>query len=264
MLHLDFWASIGQGFIMSGKSPSKLQRADRLLVERGLFATRSAAQAAIEAGRVFADGMKVTRTAQMLAEGAVINAEAAHPYVSRGGVKLAHALDVFGLDVAGRVCLDLGASTGGFTDCLLLRGAAHVVAVDVGQGQLHEKIRNDVRTSVFEKTDARKLTAARLGELPSLIVCDVSFISLDKMLAVPLSLAAPGADLVALFKPQFEVGRDYVGKGGIVTDLLAVERAAHAFSEWLAGQGWPVRQWTDSPVKGGDGNRERLVWARRE
>lgn len=236
-------------------------RADRLLVILGLFESRAGARAAIEAGRVRVDGVRVTKPAQEISDTAQIEADPAHPYVSRGGLKLAHGLEAFGVDPAGRVCLDIGASTGGFTEVLLLNGAAHIVAVDVGRGQLHPRIAADPRVTSYEATDARNLTAEMLPEPPSLLVCDASFISLEKLLAVSLSLAAPGAELVGLFKPQFEVGREHVGKGGIVTDIAAADAAAVRFEAWMKEQGWPIHAWTASPVSGGDGNAERLFHA---
>ena len=239
-------------------------RADRLLVDRGLFESRASARAAIEAGGVTADGAVVTKPAQMLARDAVIEAMPAHPYVSRAGLKLAHGLDVFGVDPADRVCLDVGASTGGFSDVLLRRGARHVTAVDVGRGQLRARLADHPKLTSFEARDARDLTAADLPEPPSLIVCDASFIALEKLLGVPLSLATEGADLIALFKPQFQVGRKHVGRGGIVRNSAAVDEAAAALEAWLIDQGWPVRDWTDSPILGGDGNAERLVFARKD
>jgi len=239
------------------------RRADAFLVDAGFFTSRSAARAAIEAGSVLADGLLVKRPSQPLHDGMAIEAAPAHPYVSRGGLKLAHALDVFGLDPNGRACLDLGASTGGFTDVLLQRGARHVTAVDVGTGQLHEKLRDDIRVLVLEQQDVRTLTGPMLPGAPDLIVGDLSFIGLEKALPRPLSLAAPGADLVLLFKPQFQVGREHVGKGGLVKDLEASARAEAAFAAWLEGEGWQAKAWTDSPVRGGDGNAERLVHARR-
>lgn len=235
------------------------ERADVLLVARGLFESRAAARAAIEASRVLADGEPVQRPSQKLAADAVIEAVPAHPFVSRGGVKLAHALDVFGIDSAGRVCLDLGASTGGFTDVLLQREAAHVVCVDVGRGQLHRKIAADPRVSALEGRDARSLEAADLPEAPSLVICDVSFIGLEKLLAVPLGLAAPNAEAAVLFKPQFQVGRAHVGRGGIVRDAAAIGEARQAFAAWASGEGWQVAGETESPITGGDGNREWLL-----
>lgn len=239
-------------------------RADRLLVECGLFESRASARAAIEAGGVTADGAVVTKPAQMLSRDAVIEAVAAHPYVSRAGLKLAHGLDVFGVDPADRICLDIGASTGGFSDVLLRRGARHVTAVDVGHGQLHASIGDHPKLTSLEACDARHLTEADLPDPPSLVVCDASFIALEKLLETPLSLAATGADLIALFKPQFQVGRKNVGRGGIVRDGAAVEEAAAALEVWLTDQDWPVQGWTESPILGGDGNAERLVFARKE
>jgi 23S rRNA (cytidine1920-2'-O)/16S rRNA (cytidine1409-2'-O)-methyltransferase len=159
------------------------------------------------------------------------------------------------------VCLDIGASTGGFTEVLLLNGASHVTAVDVGRGQLHPRIAGDTRVTNYEATDARSLTAQMLPEAPTLLVCDASFISLEKLLEVPLSLTAPGADFVGLFKPQFQVGRDHVGKGGIVTDMAAADAAAEQFEVWMKEKGWPIHAWTASPISGGDGNAERLFHA---
>jgi 23S rRNA (cytidine1920-2'-O)/16S rRNA (cytidine1409-2'-O)-methyltransferase len=236
-------------------------RADRLLVTLGLFESRASARAAIEAGLVRAGGVQVTKPAQDISADAVIEADPAHPYVSRGGLKLAHGLEAFGIDPAGQACLDIGASTGGFTEVLLLNGARHVTAVDVGRGQLHPRIAADPRVTNLEATDARSLTPDRLPEAPTLLVCDASFISLEKLLEVPLSLAAPGADFVGLFKPQFQVGRDHVGKGGIVTDLAAADAAAERFEAWMKEKGWPIHAWTASPISGGDGNAERLFHA---
>ena len=236
-------------------------RIDRTLVKLGLFESRASARAAIEAGRVRVDGVTITKPAQEISEDAVIEAEPVHPYVSRGGLKLVHALEAFGVDPAGRRCLDIGASTGGFTEVLLLAGAAHVVAVDVGRGQLHPRIAGEARVTNHEATDARSLTADMLGEAPSLLVCDASFISLEKLLEVPLSLAAPAADFVGLFKPQFQVGRKNVGRGGIVTDLAAADAAAEQFDAWMNEKGWPIHAWTASPISGGDGNAERLFHA---
>ena len=242
---------------------SDTDRADRVLVALGHFESRAAAQAAIAAGCVSVNGRRLQKPSARIAAGDRIEAKPQHPWVSRGGIKLAHALDVFGVDPAGRPCLDVGASTGGFTDVLLQRGARRVYAVDVGRGQLHARIAGEPRVTALEATDARHLDRDLIGEAPSLIVCDASFIALEKLLGVPLSLAAEAADLVCLFKPQFQVGRAYVGKGGLVTDQAAVARAEMAFRDWLAGQGWPVMARDDSPITGGDGNHERLVHARR-
>lgn len=252
-------ADYGQWVRMNDDEPRRL---DVELVQRGLMASRAQARAAIEAGKVLVDGAAAGKPGQLVTVSSVIVAEPAHPWVSRGGVKLAHALDMFGVDPAGRACLDVGASTGGFTDVLLSRGARSVVAVDTGREQLHPKLRGDARVVSLESTDARELTAAMLGEAPSLIVVDASFIGLSKLLARPLELAAHKAQLVGLFKPQFEVGPAHVGRGGIVSDQVAVERAAAEFSNWLASEGWPIEAWTPSPIAGGDGNLERLFHAR--
>lgn len=238
-------------------------RADKMLVALGHFESRAAARAAIEAGLVSANGKTVARPSEALSSSAQIEASSAHPYVSRGGVKLAHALDTFGIDPKDRICLDVGASTGGFTDVLLRRGAAHVIAIDVGHGQLHPTLAANARVTALEGLDARALTSAHLAAPPSLIVCDASFISLAKLLGVPLSLAAPQADLVALFKPQFEVGPQNVGKGGIVRDRAAADMAEAAFLAWLDGAGWEVCGRADSPITGKDGNAERLIRARK-
>ncbi|MBY9068459.1 TlyA family RNA methyltransferase [Hyphomonas sp. WL0036] len=248
---------------MSASDLPEKDRADRMLVALGHFESRASAQAAIAAGRVKAGGQPVRKPSELIARDAAIEAEAAHPYVSRGGIKLAHALNVFGVDVSGKRCLDLGASTGGFTDVLLQAGAAHVTAIDVGHGQLHPKIAADSRVMSREGLNARDLTPDDLGAPPEIIVCDLSFVSLHKVLPVPLALSAPGAVLVALFKPQFEVGPDHVGKGGIVTDQEAVERALADFPEFLSGCGWRSEAPIPSPVEGGDGNREYLFVARR-
>lgn len=247
------------GFAMSGAETSR--RLDVELVQRGLAASRTQAHEAIEAGKVIVNGVPATKAGQIIAADAVIEAVPLHPWVSRGGIKLAHALDAFGVDVAGRHCLDIGSSTGGFSDVLLSRGARRVVAVDVGMGQLHPRLRDDSRITSLESTDARSLDAVAILEPPTLLVCDASFIGLAKLLAVPLSLAAAKARLVALFKPQFEVGRENIGKGGIVSDLAATNAAARALELWLDQVGWCVEKWTESPIAGGDGNRERLFLA---
>jgi 23S rRNA (cytidine1920-2'-O)/16S rRNA (cytidine1409-2'-O)-methyltransferase len=237
------------------------ERADKLLVSLGHFDSRAGARAAIEAGRVTANGVTVSKPSQMISADDAITAEPAHPYVSRGGLKLVHALEVFGVDPAGRRCLDIGASTGGFTDVLLRAGAVHVTAIDVGREQFHASLRGHARVTSMEAQDARTLTAAMMPGPPSLLVCDASFIGLEKLLEVPLSLAASGADFVGLFKPQFQVGRAHVGKGGLVTDAAATDQAAGAFAEWMNEKGWPIHAWTASPISGGDGNAERLFHA---
>ena len=246
---------------MTGDVTSR--RLDVELVQRGLAPSRAQAREAIETGKVTVNGVLATKAGQVVSDGALIEAIPLHPWVSRGGIKLAHALDVFKVDPAGRHCLDIGSSTGGFTDVLLSRGARRVVAVDVGSGQLHPRLRDDPRVISLETTDARSLAPDAIIEPPTLLVCDASFIGLAKLLVVPLSLAAPDARLVALFKPQFEVGRENIGKGGIVTDLAATDAAAQALTAWLEQAGWAVEAWTDSPIAGGDGNRERLFLAAR-
>ncbi len=239
------------------------ERADRLLVELGHFEGRASARAAIEAGLVICDGETVGKPSKMLPVAGAIEAERAHPFVSRGGVKLAHALDVFGIDVAGLHCVDLGASTGGFSDCLLQRGAADIVAIDVGHDQLHERVRSSDKVRVYEGLDVRAVGPAHIGSGQKLIVTDLSFIGLEKALGPALALASEGTQLIGLFKPQFQVGRKHVGRGGIVTDLEAVERSVQAFTDWLDAEGWTIDAWSDSPIRGGDGNQERLFLARK-
>lgn len=236
-------------------------RADVLLVRRGLFESRAKAQAAIAAGGVSADGAAVARASQMLDEDAVIVAEPAHPWVGRGALKLDHALTLWPVAAQGRVALDIGASTGGFTEVCLARGAAKVYAVDVGRGQLHPSLAADPRVVDLSATDARTLTHAQVPEAPGLVVSDVSFISLIKALPAALNLAAPGADLVALVKPQFEVGPEGLGKGGLVKDAAARAAAVAAVSDWLQGLGWRLRAAAESPVLGGEGAVEHLLWA---
>ncbi|MDR3513423.1 MAG: TlyA family RNA methyltransferase [Caulobacteraceae bacterium] len=238
-------------------------RADVLLVRRGLFESRAKAQAAIEAGGVTAGGAPVKRAAQMLDEAAEIRAAPAHPWVGRGALKLDHALSAWPVAVAGRVVLDVGASTGGFTEVCLARGAARVYAVDVGRGQLHPSLAADPRVADLSPVDARTLTAAQVPEPPGLVVTDVSFISLEKALPAALALAAPGADLIALVKPQFEVGPQAIGKGGQVREAAAREAATAAVAAWLEGEGWAVQASAESPVRGGEGAIEHLVWARK-
>jgi 23S rRNA (cytidine1920-2'-O)/16S rRNA (cytidine1409-2'-O)-methyltransferase len=236
-------------------------RADRLLVERGFFESRAKAQDAVAAGRVTADGRLVRKPSEEIPVGAEIAAEPAHPWVSRGGVKLAHALDVFGIDPSGRTCLDAGASTGGFTEVLLSRGAAAVVAVDVGHGQLHPKVAADPRVRSLEGRDARTLTAADFPDAPSLLVIDVSFIPLAAALPPVLARAAPGATIVALVKPQFEAGRAHVGKGGIVKDPAVHAEVCARAENLVRAAGWTVRGVIPSPIAGGEGNREFLLAA---
>ena len=234
-----------------------------LLVARGLFDSRAKARAAIEAGGVTADGRRVAKAAELIADDAEIQAKAAHPWVGRGGLKLSHALDLWPIVVRDRVVLDVGASTGGFTQVCLARGAARVYAVDVGRGQMHPTVLVDPRVVSLEGTDARDLTPALIREPPGLVVADVSFISLEKAMPAALALAGPGADLVALVKPQFEVGHGKVGKGGIVTDAAARAGTLAAIRAFVTAAGWTVQESADSPIEGGDGNREYLLWARK-
>jgi len=239
-------------------------RIDQLLVARGVFDSRARARAAIEAGRVRADGRVVAKPSEKVAEDAEIEAEAAHPWVGRGALKLAHALDLWPVAIEGRVVLDVGASTGGFTEVCLNRGAAQVFAVDVGTGQLHPSVAADPRVMNLEKTDARHLTTALITETPSLIVCDASFISLSKVLPAALALAEPEADLITLVKPQFEAdGPKAVGKKGVVKDPVAHAAAVAGVRDWLEESGWTVREVADSPITGGDGNVEFLLWAQK-
>lgn len=247
---------------MTGAATGEAVRLDVELVRRGLVPSRAQARAAIEAGCVHVDGAIATKPGQIVTADSDIRAEAAHPWVSRGGLKLAHALEVFAVDPGGRVCLDIGASTGGFTDVLLARGAKKVVAVDVGRDQLHSRLKDDPRVCSLEQTDARRLTPAMIGEAPSLVVCDASFIGVEKLLSHPLTLAAAEAWLIGLFKPQFEVGPAHVGKRGIVTDTQAIDRAAARVEAWLKSAGWTLVGWTPSPIAGGDGNAERLFCCR--
>lgn len=240
-------------------------RADQLLVDRGLAESRTRAQALIMAGLVFTADRKVEKPGQTL------NAEAAldvrgrdHPWVSRGGIKLAHGLDHFAWDVTGAVAIDVGSSTGGFTDVLLTRGAARVYAVDSGTNQLAWKLRQDSRVIVHEQTSARILTAAQIPEPVDLIVCDASFISLAKVLEVPLGFAAPGARALALIKPQFEAGRDEVGKGGVVRDPAVHARVCDTVAAWFIAQGWRVLGIERSPITGPEGNVEFLIAAVRD
>lgn len=237
-------------------------RADLLLVERGLFPSRAKAREAIEAGLVSANGTALRKPSDMVAHDAEIVAAAPYPWASRGGLKLAAGLDHFALDPTGLVCLDVGASTGGFTDVLLARGATRVFAVDVGHGQLHARLRGDARVVSLEKTDARDLTSALVSQPPALVVCDASFISLKLVLPAALLLAAPGAHLVALIKPQFEAGRA-AAKKGVVRDAAVHEAVCRDIVDWLALQGWNVLGLAPSPIEGGDGNAEFLVGARK-
>ena len=237
-------------------------RADQLLVTRGLAESRTRAQALIMAGAVFSGDRRLAKPGDMLAEDAPLEVRGKdHPWVSRGGIKLDHGLTHFGFDVTGAVALDVGSSTGGFTDVLLSRGAAKVYAVDVGTNQLAWKLRQDPRVVVHEQTNARHLTSEQVPEPVDIIVCDASFISLAKVLEAPLKLARPGAKLVALVKPQFEAGREEVGKGGVVRDPAVRQRVCDAAAEWVTSQGWDVLGVTESPITGPEGNVEFLIGA---
>jgi 23S rRNA (cytidine1920-2'-O)/16S rRNA (cytidine1409-2'-O)-methyltransferase len=238
------------------------QRADRLLVERGLFESRARAQAAIAAGRVSADGLPVRAASEEISTAAAIEAAPAHPYVSRGGVKLAAALDHFRLDVAGRVCLDVGASTGGFTQVLLERGARRVYAVDVGRDQLHRSLRGRPGIVSLEATDIRTLDPSRLAEPPDFATVDVSFISLKLVLPAIGKLTQPRATLVALIKPQFETQRRNI-KRGIVRDPAVHAAICEEVGAFLTAQGWRAGRLMPSAILGGDGNREFFVEAER-
>lgn len=238
----------------------KTMRADQLLVARGLFESRAKAQAAIEAGNVTAAGESVRKASQLIAEDAEISASPAYPYVSRGGLKLAAALDHFNVNPSGKTCLDVGASTGGFTEVLLTRGAVKVYAVDTGTDQLHPRLKSDPRVVSLEQTDIRKLEDADVPNAARLIVIDVSFISLELVLPKALQFAAPHAELIALIKPQFEAGREHMKKG-IVRDTQ-VHMAVCQRIELLVGrQGWRLRGTIPSPILGGDGNTEFLLYA---
>ena len=245
-------------------SPAGKLRLDRLLVERGHVESRSLAQSLIMAGRVFSAERRLDKPGQLVPrEIALELREPEHPWVSRGGVKLAAALDRFDIDPEGRVALDIGASTGGFTDVLLSRGARKVYAVDVGHGQLAWKLRNDARVAVSERTNARYLSRAQVPEPVELIVCDASFIGLTVVLPAALALAAPDARLVALIKPQFEVGKGRVGKGGVVRDPALHAEVCQTVRAWLDGlAGWTTLGIVESPIDGADGNKEFLIAAR--
>jgi len=239
-------------------------RLDQLLVARGLAESRSRAKAAIEAGGVTVDGTPAKAASQAVSDDAVLRYADAHRWVGRGALKLDHALSLWPVAVEGRVVLDVGASTGGFTEVCLERGAARVFAVDVGSGQIHPRVAADPRVVNLEHTDARDLTIALIPEAPGLIVCDASFIGLAKVLPAALALAAPDADLVTLVKPQFEMeSRGEVGRGGVVREVEARQGALDRVSGWLEAQGWGVRAVAESPITGGDGNVEFLLWARR-
>lgn len=232
-------------------------------MERGLFESRAKARAAIEAGKVTADGKPVGKASDAIDDAADLVAEAAHPFVGRGGLKLDHALATWPIEVSGRTVLDVGASTGGFTEVCLIRGAARVYAVDVGRGQLHPRLANDPRVVNLEGQDARSLDRDTIPAAVQLVVCDASFIGLSKVLPAALRLAEPGADLVCLVKPQFEAGPEAVGKGGIVKNPEVMAKVLAQAQDWIASEGWDVQGSTQSPIAGGDGNIETLVWAKK-
>ena len=237
-------------------------RADQMLVDRGLVESRSKGQALILAGLVYSGDRRVEKAGQTLRADASLTLKGRdHPWVSRGGVKLAHGLSHFGWSPEGVVAIDVGSSTGGFTDVLLTGGAERVYAVDSGTNQLAWKLRDDPRVVVHEKTNARHLTATEIPEPIDIVVCDASFISLTKVLVAPLRFARPGARLIALIKPQFEAGRDEVGKGGVVRDPAIHNRVCADISSWVKAQGWEVAGITPSPITGPEGNVEFLIGA---
>ncbi len=240
------------------------KRLDQLLVERGLAETRARAQALVMAGEVWSGDKRLDKAGARMADDVLLEVKRRdHPYVSRGGLKLDHGLTYFRFDPKDKIALDIGASTGGFTDVLLLRSAKKVYAVDVGHGQLAWKLRQDSRVVVLERMNARYLTKTEIAEPPELIVCDASFIGLEVVLPAALALAAPKAELVALIKPQFEVGRGRVGRGGVVRDPVLHEEVCVRVSAWLGQQpGWRVLGVTESPIRGPDGNIEFLIGAR--
>ncbi len=244
---------------------AKKRRADIALVTAGLAESRSRAQAIIMAGQAYLEDRRIAKPGELLpAEGRLWLKGKPHPWVSRGGLKLERGLEYFAIDPTGLRCLDVGASTGGFTDVLLTRGAARVYAVDVGHGQLAWKLRQDPRVIVLDKTNARYLTAALVPETIDLVVCDASFISLRLVLSAPLALTRPGAHLIALVKPQFEVGKGRVGKGGIVRDETLHQAVCQDIAAWLDGEmGWQVLGVTESPISGAQGNREFLIAAKK-
>ena len=237
-------------------------RADQMLVDRGLVESRTRAQALIMAGLVFAGTKKVDKPGQTIADDVILDVRGRdHPWVSRGGIKLAHGLAHFGWDVTDAVAIDVGSSTGGFTDVLLKNGAARVYAVDSGTNQLAWKLRQDDRVIVHEQTSARILTAAHIPEHVDLIVCDASFIALSKVLPVPMGFAKDEARLVALIKPQFEAERHEVGKKGVIRDAAIHARVCEEVRAWMERSGWRVVDTVESPITGPEGNVEFLIAA---
>jgi 23S rRNA (cytidine1920-2'-O)/16S rRNA (cytidine1409-2'-O)-methyltransferase len=239
----------------------KRKRADVLLVETGLFATRAKAREAIEAGLITADGKTVAKPSEQLKETVVLDGRPPHPWVGRGALKLVHALDLWPIAAAGKIALDVGASTGGFTEVLLEHGAAKVFACDVGRDQLNARLAHHDRVVDLSGVDARILDEGYLDETPNLVVSDVSFISVEKCLPVALDLAGPGADLVCLIKPQFEAGRDRVGKNGMVKDPAIIADCIASVTAFVEDSGWTVKGVAPSPIRGGDGQEEHLLWA---
>jgi len=248
---------------VSGRAKS---RADAALVDRGLVESRTRAQALIMAGKVFSGERRIQKAGDTVGADQPLEVRGAdHPWVSRGGIKLAHGLEHFGIAVDGLVCLDLGASTGGFTDVLLQAGAARVYAVDVGRGQLHWKLRNDPRVVVCEGVNARNLDTDQVPEPVDIVTSDVSFIGLEKVLPPAMALTAPGARLVALIKPQFQVGKGQVGKGGVVRDPALHDRVCREIATLIdEAPGWHVLGLTESPITGPQGNKEFLIAAERD
>ena len=243
---------------------TKKTRLDQIIVDRGLAESKTRAQALVMAGHVYIGEAKAQKPGQQIAEDVDISVRGSdHPWVSRGGIKLAHALDVFAINVTDNVAIDVGSSTGGFTDVLLTHGATRVYAVDSGTNQLAWKLRQDPRVIVHEQTSARILTEAHISEPVDLIVCDASFIGLAKVLDRPLTFAKVGAQLIALIKPQFEAGREEVGKGGVVRDPDVHTRVCNEIKMWLVEKNWTVHGLTTSPITGPQGNVEFLVWAQK-
>ncbi len=253
---------------MTEAGPAKKARVDQMLADRGLAESRTRAQALILGGRVFSGERRIDKAGEMLSWAAPLEVRGnLHPWVSRGGLKLAHGLAHFGLNPAGRTCLDIGASTGGFTDVLLEHGAARVHAIDVGHGQLAWKLRSDPRVAVHERTNARHLTAEALGDPDAVgaLVCDASFIGLRTLLPAPLGLCGPGAWAIALIKPQFEAGPELVGRRGVVREPAVHAAVCATIVEWWGGlPGWEVLGVTESPITGPEGNHEFLIAAQRK
>lgn len=238
-------------------------RADQYLTSHGHYDSRARAQAAIKAGLVSVDGKVIKKSSEKIKNGANVQAGREHPWVSRGGIKLDHALTFFDVDPTGLVCLDVGASTGGFSQVLVSRGAEKVYAVDVGHGQLHADLKSEPKIISMEGQDARALSPKALSPAPDIIVCDASFISAMKVLEIPMRLSAQDAELITLVKPQFEVGKINIGRGGLVKSEELGLRALDTVRLWVREQGWDVVETCPSPIKGGSGNTEYLLYAKR-